>query len=144
MGLPRHAKRTWVNLQYFDNILRKKSGIKFVWFKFCSYNLLYIQCSPTIDPFPLSIWNPYPYLFHHLIVCLHKFIVNFWNYSVSMQFVLLNSSCSAIYWIVLCNGKLKYWKSVGKLKGEGTYLAHVQIFQSLEIYQLIHSVQTAI
>ena len=21
------------------------------------YNVLYIQCSPTIDPFPLSIWN---------------------------------------------------------------------------------------
>ena len=22
-------------------------------------NLLYIQCSPTIDPFPVLIWNPY-------------------------------------------------------------------------------------
>ena len=70
MGLPRHAQSTRVNLQYFDDILRKKSGIKFDLFKYYSYNLLYIQCFPIIDPFPLSIWNPYPYSFHHLIVCL--------------------------------------------------------------------------
>ena len=70
MGLPRHAQSTRVNLHYFDDILRKKSGIKFDLFKYYSYNLLYIQYSPTIDPFPLSIWNPYPYPFHHLIVCL--------------------------------------------------------------------------
>ena len=51
MGLARHAQIIWVNLKYLYDILRKKSGMQYY-----PYNLLYIQCTLTIDPFSLSVW----------------------------------------------------------------------------------------
>ena len=68
MSLARHAQITQVNLQYLRAILKKKSGLKLGthctgWFKYYAYNLLHIECPPTIDPFPLTILNPYQAFF---------------------------------------------------------------------------------
>ena len=71
--LIRDVQTTWVNLQYLCNILRKKTGTKsgnqlHYLFKYYSYNLLYVQCSPTIDLFPQYGIHTKPFL--HLINCL--------------------------------------------------------------------------
>ena len=59
MKLARHVQSTRASLQYFCDIIRRKWGMKYSWFKHYFYCILYIQCSPTIEFFPLSIWNSY-------------------------------------------------------------------------------------
>ena len=66
MRLARHVQSTRVNFQCHCNISRKKSGMKLVtllhWLiQILLLQLLYIQCSCTIDTFPLSIWNTYQF-----------------------------------------------------------------------------------
>ena len=75
MGLARDAQSARLNLRCLCDISRKKTGMKLqinctAWFKSWSYNSLYIQCSPTIDPFLLLIWNPCQAFSLHLIVCV--------------------------------------------------------------------------
>ena len=53
--------------------------------------ILYIQCSPTIESFPLSIWNPYQ-AFFFFINCLYN-ISSFLLFQVSAKVVPRKLAC---------------------------------------------------
>ena len=90
MGLARHTQNTQINLQWLCYILRRRQEesqglICTSWFKYYSYDVLYFQCSPTIESFLLSIWNPY-HAFLHLVKWLC-------NISSLLLFQVMVGSC---------------------------------------------------
>ena len=110
MGLARDAQSARLNLRCLCDISRKKTGMKLqinctAWFKSWSYNSLYIQCSPTIDPFLLLIWNPcqafsaFDCLYNKLI-----FIVSSYDRSLQVGLFVQNLSFSDLLRKVCCGG----------------------------------------